>query len=155
MSPSQLTCETHRLDNDNQETLIVLALAVIDTVSGESEFSAARSEATLLLRPNGVVEQVEIIGCPLGIQPNSTYSKSTQFLEIGATTVIATDGITEVRRGSDFLGPEGMTAVIAEAGPVKSPAELGQAIYAAARDVAGRALHDDACVLVARRVSGD
>ena len=66
-------------------------------------------------------------------------------------TRIATDGITEARRGADFLGHEGMTRLAKQALPLRSLRRIGQAVLDGARAFAGGSLRDDACLLLARR----
>ena len=144
-------CESHRLDTDNEEAFIVLALAVVDTATGEAVFSAAGAEPSLILRTDGAAEQVEIIGRPLGIEPDTTYMATATVLNAGETIVMATDGITEARQGKAFLGTEGMAALAEKAGPTASLLDLTQAIYGGARDFAGGGLRDDVCLLLARR----
>ena len=144
-------CKTHHLDTDNSEAFIILALAVIDTSTGEAAFSAAGAEPTLILRVGGRAERIEIIGTPLGIQPDVSYLLKTTLLEMGETALMATDGITEARRGHAFLGVDGMAALAEKAGPSASLAELSQAIYGGARDFANGNLHDDVCLILARR----
>ena len=146
-------CETHRLDNENEEAFIVLAVAVFDASNGDTTFSAAGAEPSLILRADGIAERVEIIGRPLGIESAAAYSAITLALYTGDTILMATDGITEARRGSDFLGIEGMAALAEEAGPTASLHQLGQTIHGGARDYSGtgKGLRDDVCLLLARR----
>jgi PAS domain S-box-containing protein len=142
--------ETHRLDKDNEEAFIVLALVVVDTVTSVAVFSAAGAEPTLILRVDGTVEPVEITGLPLGIQPDAVYVAKTVHLEAGGTIVMATDGITEARRGQSFLGTEGLAALAEKTGPNAPLEELSQAIYGGAQDFAAKGLRDDVCLLLAR-----
>jgi PAS domain S-box-containing protein len=144
-------CETHSLDAQNHEAFIVLALVVMDTLTGEAAFLAAGAEPTLILRANGTVEPVEIIGLPLGIQPGAHYMAVAAVLASGETVLMATDGITEARRGKAFLGTEGMAALAKKARPTASLLQLSQAIHGGARDFAGGGLRDDVCLLLARR----
>jgi len=144
-------CETHRLDTDNQEAFIVLALVVMDTLTGEAAFLAAGAEPTLILRANGTAEPVEVTGLPLGVQPGAQYMAVAALLASRETVLMATDGITEARRGKAFLGTEGMAALAAKAGPTASLPELSQAICVGARDFADTGLRDDVCLLLARR----
>ena len=60
-------CKTHRLDADSGETFIILALVVVDTVTGNTTLSSAGAEPTLILRLDGTAEQVTIIGLPLDL----------------------------------------------------------------------------------------
>lgn len=148
---NRFICKTHLLDRDNGETFIVLAVAVVDTVTGEAAFSAAGAEPTFVLRADGAAEPVEITGMPLGIQPNAEYTAKSLRLASGETVLMATDGITEARRGAELLGIRGMSALAEKAGSNTSLAELSQAIYEGARSFAGEALRDDVCLLLARR----
>jgi sigma-B regulation protein RsbU (phosphoserine phosphatase) len=106
----------------------------------------------LILRSNGTVEQIEIVGTPLGILPDSTYTTKTTVMETADTVLMATDGITEARHGYDFLGLDGMAALVAQAGSSSTLLELIQAIYGGAREFANGRLRDDVCLLVARRL---
>jgi len=142
--------ETHHLDIESQETFIVLALAVVDTATGTAAFSAAGAEPTLILRANGRVEEVKIIGIPLGIQPVAEYTANTLLLASGETVMMATDGITEARRTQALLGIEGIIALAEKTGPSASLMELSQAIYRGACDFAGGGLRDDVSILLAR-----
>ena len=144
-------CETHRLDAEQEDVFIVLALAVVDTVNGTVTFSAAGAEPALILRASGTAEPLEIIGLPLGIQQDAQYTATSALLEFGETVLMATDGITEARRGRTFLGLEGMAAIAEKATPTASLLQLSLAIYGGARDFAEGSLRDDICLLLARR----
>ena len=144
-------CETHRQDAENKEAFIVLALAVIDTGTGKTIFSAAGAEPTLILRADATVEPVSIVGLPLGIQLEAAYTAKTRHLGLKETILMATDGITEARRGQTLLGAEGLITLLEKTGPDASLQELNQSIYQGARDFAGGGLHDDVCLLLARR----
>jgi PAS domain S-box-containing protein len=143
--------ENHRLDRDTGETFIVLALAVIDTTTGEATFAAAGAEPTLILRADGQVEKIAINGLPLGIQPDTRYVAKALRLDPGDTIIMATDGITEARCGNEFLGTEGLRSLVKRAGPAASLRGLSQTISAGAHDFAGGGLRDDVCLLLARR----
>lgn len=124
---------------------------MVDTGTGEATFSAAGAEPTLILRMDGTAERVEITGRPLGIESSTTYTAKTLRLASGETVLMATDGITEARRGQAFLGVEGMAALAGKAGPLVSLKELSAAIYQGAQDFADGGLRDDVCLLLARR----
>ncbi len=144
-------CDAQRLDAREQEGFVALALVVIDTNSGEAIFGSAGAEPPLVLRARGKrVEEIPTGGLPLGAFPNQSYESTTVRLSEGDTIILATDGITEARRGSSFLGYDGMVEVAQQASG-SSVHALGQAILNAARDFAGGSLHDDACLIVARR----
>ena len=144
-------CETHRCDPSHSEVFITLALVVVNASTGETTLSSAGAEPTLILRGDGSVEPVEVIGLPLGIRPGVEYATETLLLGVGETILMATDGITEARRGAAFLGIEGVASLAGQAGPAALLHELSQGIYGGACDFADGRLHDDACLLLARR----
>ena len=144
-------CETHRQDTGHDFAFIVLALAVVDTATGEATLSAAGAEPTLILRADGTAEAVETLGTALGIEPDETYIAKTARLAFGETILMATDGITEARHDEVFLGMPGMRALAEKAGPGAALRDLSQAVYEGARDFAGGDLRDDVCLLLARR----
>lgn len=144
-------CNSHVYGQDDGETFVVLALAVVDTSTGNSTFAAAGAEPTLILRADGKTEEVMATGTPLGILPGSTYETTTTVLELGDTLVMATDGITEARQDTCFLGTEGLSVLAERAGSSSTLLALSQAIYDGAMDFAGGRLSDDVCLLVARR----
>lgn len=123
---------------------------MVDTVTGEATFSSAGAEPPLILRADGTAEVVEITGLPLGIHSASAYTARTKSLASGEMVLMATDGITEARRGHEFLGAGGMAALAVKAGLTAPLRELLQAVYDGARDFAGGNLNDDACLLLAR-----
>lgn len=140
-----------RLDQREGGTFVVLALVVIDPVSGESWFSLAGAEPPLVLRANGDVETVIAGGLPLGVEPDEVYPTVKRHLEPGDLVVIATDGITEARFGDDFLGPQGLLWLAQAARSLPTLCEAGDAIVEGARRFAGGTLTDDVCLLLARR----
>ncbi|BDI34099.1 hypothetical protein CCAX7_61500 [Capsulimonas corticalis] len=148
---NEIVRETHRLDKNNEETFIILALVVVNIATGEARFSSAGAEATLILRASGAVEQIECRGMPLGVKSDETYILASRLLAPRETVLMATDGITEARRGLSFLGIAGMAALAEKGGPHASSLDLIRSIYDGAREFAGGHLRDDVCLLLARR----
>jgi serine phosphatase RsbU (regulator of sigma subunit) len=66
--------------------------------------------------------------------------------------VLFTDGLTEARRGAEFLGHDAVAHLAQDAVARHGDAFDGVArtVFAAARAFAGGSLHDDACLLAAR-----
>jgi PAS domain S-box-containing protein len=141
----------HEFDIDELPSFIVLAVAVVNFSTGTAVFSAAGAEASLILRNDGSVEHVGITGTPIGVVHGSEFDEMTATLRNGDTLLMATDGITEARRGGDFLGIDGMADLAAKAGSDRPLPDLIHAVYTGAREFAGGELRDDVCVLAARR----
>jgi serine phosphatase RsbU (regulator of sigma subunit) len=109
----------------------------------------------LIVRANrGGAYAVESPGLPLGIQPDEGYRSVPFSLAPGDTLLLCTDGLTEARRGREFLGYEGLTELAGRvlndtaSGPLRQAA---RAILEGARAFARGVLKDDACLLLARR----
>ena len=84
--------------------------------------------------------------------PNQAYSTTTRTLETGDALLLFTDGLTEARRGRDFLNYEGVTRLAQESLPSGGPDVMGTAIMDGVRMFAGESLQDDACLLVVHRL---
>jgi serine phosphatase RsbU (regulator of sigma subunit) len=65
---------------------------------------------------------------------------------------MTTDGITEARRGKEFLGVEGLQRLVEEALPLGTMELSGQAILAGARAFGNGSFRDDVCIVLARRL---
>jgi serine phosphatase RsbU (regulator of sigma subunit) len=135
----------------DQDTFIVLSLAVIAPVAGEAVFASAGAEPPLVLRASGKTEVVESHGLVLGVETNMLFTETPLHLEPGDTVLMVTDGITEARRGSELLGYEGMAQLAKQSVTPGSLYDAGKAILDGARDFAGGSLKDDACLILARR----
>lgn len=149
-------CERHRLHLEGKnvggdEAPVCLTLAVLHAASGKGAVVSAGMEAPLLMRADGTSEEVVAHNLPLGIDPNGKYSAAAFQLHPGDFVVLATDGITEARRGKKFLGYDGLTRLTLENRALPTLAAVGQAILDGARAFARGKLHDDACLLLARR----
>jgi hypothetical protein len=72
-------------------------------------------------------------------------------LEAGDTLLLVTDGIIEARRGKSFLGYNGMREMARQARTAPSLRGMGEAILEGTRAFAEGSLHEDACLLLARR----
>lgn len=150
---NEFICESHRHERvtNAAEAFIVLALVLLNAADGDAEFSSAGAEPTVILRLDGSADLISVPGMPLGIRPGEVYSLKTALVASGETVLMATDGITEARRGDSFLGAEGMGELAAKAGSNAPLVELGAAVLNGARDFAKGVLRDDVCLLLARR----
>ena len=144
-----------RLDAHPRDALASLALAVVDTRTGDMAVTAAGAEPPLLLRTSGEAVEIRAGGMLLGADPEAEYESATLHLEPGDTLAFVTDGITEARRGHEFFGYEALIRTVQETRTLDSLEEAAQTIIEKARQFAGGTLHDDACLLLLRRHRGD
>ena len=144
-------CESQAMEANADEYFVVLTLAVVDTATGMARLAVAGAEPPILLHPEGVFEEIDVSGVPLGITPKANYLATELYLDAGDLLLIATDGVTEARRDRQFLGNDGMARLAAASLRLGSLAEIGQAILDGAKSFAQDRLHDDVCLLLARR----
>lgn len=134
----------------DDDTIVSLALAVVDPVSGIIRYASAGAEPALIVRADGNVESSVNGGLLLGACPSADYQTSQIHLGRGDTLVMVTDGITEARKGPDFLGTSGLTELAHQSRSL-STIHMASAIMEGARAFAGGRLQDDACIILARR----
>jgi len=144
-------CAMHSGSNSDGDNVVALALAIVSASGEELCVAVAGAEPPLLLRNGSPPTSIVCGGLPLGVFPNHDYKSVTCSLSKGDTLVLVTDGITEARKGRDFLGYEGLTTLAVENAHEQSINTFGRAIIDGARTFAGGKFQDDVCVLVARR----
>jgi len=149
-------CESHRLyreglNDEGDEAPVCLTLAVVSAASGEGRVACAGMEPPLLVRADGAVEVVAARGGLLGLETDQEYFSVPFHLEHGDTLLMTTDGITEARRGREFLGDDGLRRLIEGIQPLATLEMKAQAILKGARDFGGGDFRDDVCLVRARR----
>ena len=144
-------CESQVMEAGADEYFVVMVLAVVDTTTGMVRMAVGGAEPPILLHDDGTFEEIKVSGIPLGIAAKANFLGTDLYLDSGDLLLIATDGVTEARRGRQFLGNDGMARLAAEALPLGSLAEIGAAILDGAKEFAEDRLHDDVCLLLARR----
>jgi serine phosphatase RsbU (regulator of sigma subunit) len=143
-------CELARRDGRPSDAFVVLALAVLDTDTGQIALSSAGTEPPLILGAGGRATVVYPGGMPLGVDPAESYPVTAAHLDPGDTFLMVTDGITEARRGGEILGYEGFVRLAAGALSLGTLPQMEQAILEGAQRFAQGRLQDDACLLLAR-----
>lgn len=143
-------CEAQRQGDFGSDYQAVLSLAVFDPETRRLSYVTAGGEPLLVLRANRIAEPIGTNGLLLGVQPQVEYTVSEALLAPGDTLLLATDGLTEARRGGDMLGFGGLQTQAADCLPERPLREAGQGLIGFARDWAGGAFQDDACLLLAR-----
>ena len=145
-------CEGQILSRqDPHEGFVCLALAVIDTLSGELHLALASAEPPVIVRASGEAEEVTLRGTPLGMVAKASYDSQRFILDPGDLLAMVTDGITEARRGGEFFGSEGLRSALIEERILASTNEITKRVIDRSKAFAGGALRDDVCMLVARR----
>jgi len=130
--------------------LVAVALAVVDTRTGEASVASAGAEHPLLLRADGTAEEIRAGGMLLGTLREADYEAQAVRLAPGDCLLLVTDGLTEARRGREFFGYAGLTRA-AQRAQAAGLGRVGEAIIADAKGFTGGALHDDVCLLLVRR----
>ncbi|MBC8143761.1 MAG: serine/threonine-protein phosphatase, partial [Armatimonadetes bacterium] len=135
-------------------SFVSLTLAVLNRQTGELRTASAGAEAPLLLRVDGTAIEAGETGTMLGASADSVYTAQRFTMESGDTIAMVTDGVTEARRGQrEFFGYEGFTNGVRSASEADAAtlSTIAQSVVAAAKSFAGGRLHDDVCLLIARR----
>ena len=150
-------CETSRLYSEPASSLgegspVTLLLAVVDWSTGHGAVCAAGMEPLVVIRTDGQMEEVTNIGLPLAVKENAEYKSTPFHINQGDLVMMTTDGITEARNGQNFLCYSGLVRLVEEARHEPSLKQMGTRILNGARTFAGGKLHDDACILLARRL---
>jgi DNA-binding response OmpR family regulator len=157
MSPAEALAEMNRLmchasADADLGSFVTAVLAVIDAAAGDISVCTAGMEPPLLLRNTG--EQVTLMQSstlPLGIDPSVVYTCGHWQMELDDTVLMATDGITEARRGTELFGYARMAEAAGTALGASTLSRMGERIVEQARAFAGGTFHDDVCLLLARR----
>jgi sigma-B regulation protein RsbU (phosphoserine phosphatase) len=155
-----------RLDGEHLgATYVTLALALLDTRTGEVTCSTAGSEPPFVLRradgKGGEVVPLAAGGPMLGALPpaahdatSAAYESQSVVMESGDILVLFSDGVTQARGvGGKVFGHAGLVEAMRRAAPVlPSLSALGESVMQRAKTFAGRTQRDDACLLLARRL---
>lgn len=138
-------------EEDDNLRFIGLTLAVIAPSSGVVRLAMAGAEPPTLLRRDGGVVTCLSHGLPLGIFSGADYQNVSLTLAPGDTLLLVTDGLTEARNADSFLELEGVQMLALKAQNAPTLQAMGNAILEGAQQFASGSLHDDACLLLARR----
>ena len=138
------------INTEGDDSPVCIALAVVSRETGEGVLSVAGMEPPILVRANSSVDPLEVMGVPLGVLPDAEYLQVNFQLEAGDTLVLSTDGISEARRGREFLEMEGLMrlASLGCGGTLKA---MTDTILDGARKFGGGSLRDDASLVLVRR----
>ena len=138
-------------EENGGNVFVTLAVVVVHSGTGEAQAAAAGAEPPLLLSANGHAEAIPAQGPLPGLTRDASYESTAFTLKAGDTLVLVTDGITEARRGPEFLDYDGLIRLAQAASAAPSLSGMAEAILSEARAFAQGSLHDDVCLLLARR----
>jgi serine phosphatase RsbU (regulator of sigma subunit) len=150
-------CEGFRLHREGlykegNESPLCIAVAIINTTTGDAFVASGGMEPPLIVRNDGTMEELLVGGMLLGIEGSTDYEQKAFHLEPGDSIVMTTDGVTEPRMRGNFLGYDGLMDLAHLGWSKGSLEEMGSTIMEGAREFGGGTLRDDACILLARRV---
>ena len=148
-------CDSGERNSWSSTACVAIALALLDTTTGEVQIATAGSEPPLYLYHDSdntaiASELMEDHGPLIGIMRGMPYTTSTMKLGPRDVLMMFTDGITEAReRGKDMLGYEAMAEVARRsyAAPDATMDRIVASVVEEAKRVSGGQLLDDACLL--------
>jgi len=143
-------CDTYSEVQDS-DSIVAIAIGLVDVSANEVQFASAGAEPPFIVEASLTCRPAATTGVPVGAFRTAAYRNITMPFLPGDTIVMATDGVTEARRGKEFMSYEGMVALATEhlTGD-HTVNEAGQALLDAARSFAGGKFQDDVCILLAR-----
>jgi len=150
---AMLAMMNHRMHSARLDArFIAMLFAVYDAPSRRLALANAGGPYPLLLR-DGRIQEIRIEGVPLGLLPETQYDETTLDLLAGDVVLFASDGILESENAKqEQFGSARLHALLADAAPGLSAAEISESILAATEGHtgAGMAAHDDKTLLVLR-----
>lgn len=133
------------------ETFITLFLGILDINTGELIYVNAGHEPAVYSR-NGTFLTLQSTGPALGLGISDKYFEGKSIIEPGGILVLYTDGISEARRGMDFLGTERIGDLLAVCDQ-KRCEDVARCVYESALEFAGGELRDDAAILAVKAIN--
>jgi phosphoserine phosphatase RsbU/P len=148
---NRFLCDSRLFDDQGSVSFVTVCLVIVNPATGAMSVINGGGEPPLIVRANGETDSIGTGGPPLGINPEAEYPSATEILHPGDTLLICTDGLTEARRGKEFLEYEGMVRLALDSCALPTLKEMGQSIIDEATRFAEGTLRDDVCLLLARR----
>ncbi len=134
-------------ETDEEQTMLTAFFAVLDVDNGAFTYASAGHEPPVLIRADGLTQDLELGGAPLGISGGLTYEDHELALEPEDVVVMVTDGITEARVSDGFFGREGIYGFLTRHGR-QSCKEIAEGLIVAAVEHEEGRLRDDAAIVV-------
>lgn len=127
------------------DAFVTMFFGLLDTETGLLVYASAGHEPPIYMC-DSVGLTLPATGPALGAGIDLDYEEGTLKLEKGCTLLLYTDGISEARRGDEFLGVEGIAERLLTCKEAAS-GDVARCIHNAAIDFAGGELRDDAAIL--------
>ena len=143
-------CDAQVLDDRAEDTILGLSLVIVNLKAREAIFAWGGIEPPLILKADGTIEPLAGGGALLGILPHATFAEVTFAMGPGDTFLLHTDGLSEARRGDEFLEQKGVMELAQAAREQPTMRAMAQAVLAGAQSFAGGNLHDDACLVLVK-----
>jgi len=155
-SPHELAMRLNRslVATCPRNRFITAAIVTIDPATGELVSTNAGHNRPMVIRTDGVIEQLSEGGPVLGLIPNLSYAEERMQLEKGDLLVLFSDGISEAEnpQGEEFGGPQFEQLLVAEREkPLREI--IARVNHAVERWTAGAPASDDRTLVVARRTA--
>jgi serine phosphatase RsbU (regulator of sigma subunit) len=130
---------------DDPSIFVVLFLGRFEGRTNTLRYVGA-GHSTAFVRRGTSIEQLPPTGPIIGLDAGSTFGVNSVQLPVGATVLLATDGLTEAR-GADgaFLGDDGVAALFAS-GPLAAQ-DVCDVLVDAAERRSGSEIADDLAIL--------
>ena len=154
-SPAEMCAQLNRVAcaNTDNGRFITLFYGLFDTVRHSLTYASAGHVPPIVLRSNGLQENLTTGGMVLGLFPDSVYEQASVSLDPGDHLILLTDGITEApnTNGEQFSENGRMSELLTRNRKLTS-AELRDTLLGAVNSFAGQALQDDATLMVVSRL---
>jgi serine phosphatase RsbU (regulator of sigma subunit) len=133
-----------------REHFVTVAFVLLDPTTGRLKYSLAGHPPPVSVSPSGIGLASWKAYPPLGVFEDARFLTARCTLGRGDILVFYTDGITEARRNDQFLGEEGLIALLTELRS-ESPEVIVERVLARVTSYAKGSLRDDAAVLALTR----
>ena len=143
-------CEAQHQGDFESEYQVVLSLTLFDPNTCHLSYVTAGGPPLPVIRAGGTLEIVGADGLLLGVQSHVEYVSAETRLASGDTVMIATDGLSEARRGEERFGFKALSANAAALLPGAALQDGGRALIESVRVWADGRFEDDVCLLLAR-----
>lgn len=145
-------CDAQTLDDRAEDTILGLSLVIVNRKANEAIFSWGGIDPPLILKAEGAIEPLAGGGTLMGVVPHATFAEVTVALGPGDAFLLHTDGLSEARQGDAFLEQDGVIELAQAARKEPTMRAMAQAILRGAQEFAGGTLHDDACLVLVKRL---